>query len=156
MTLRTLLDVLADFVREDLKEMVLPVSQELYTENPPMRAIEVHKQRMPSPEDQKKRAPYILLQIVNGDDRKDESVVNVRMIIVTFEWSAEQGALSLLNIVEKLRFDLQKKGVIGKAFELEKPLEYLIYQEDITPYHVAELSTNWKLPVIEREVNFNF
>jgi hypothetical protein len=151
---RSLIDALADFIREDLKEMLLPIKQEVWTEDQPERAIEVHKYRMPSAEDAKDQVPYILLQMLNGEDLENESKVAIRAIIVTFNWDPEQGALSLLNIISKLRFDLQRTGVVGEMYELKKPFEWLIYPDETMPYHIAEISTTWSVPVIERDVPF--
>lgn len=158
MNLRALLDALADFIKTSLMEMRLPVKQEGWEGQPKNRAIEVYKQRMPSASDAKEKVPYILLQMLNGSDDYQKSTgewtnkVAIRVIITTFDWDPEQGALSLLNIVEKLRFDIEKAGVIGKRFELLEPFEFLIYPDDTMPYHVAELSTVWSIPAVEREI----
>jgi hypothetical protein len=157
MNLRALLDALAEFVETSLQEMRLPVKQEGWDDQPRTRAIEIYKQRMPSASDAKEKVPYVLLQMLNGsDDEKasgeQEHKASIRVIVTIFDWDPQQGALSLLNIVEKLRFDLLKAGIIGDRFTLLKPFEFLIYPDDTIPYHVAELSTVWGIPAVEREI----
>jgi hypothetical protein len=66
----------------------------------------------------------------------------------------EEGALLLLNLMERLRIRLLKDVVIAGQFELdlEAGLETLIYPDDTAPYYAGELLSTWKLPAVEREV----
>ncbi|MCD8052256.1 MAG: hypothetical protein LUE89_11370 [Clostridiales bacterium] len=157
-SLRGLLDALQIFVKDSLKEMQLPVSQEGPGDDPMTRPIEVYKQRLDDPTNAREKIPYILLQILNGEDTRDsntrepEASVTVRAIIAIYERDPSEGALALINIVEKLRMDLLRTGVIGGAYEILEPFEYLFYPEDTIPYHVAELSTTWRIGTVERVV----
>lgn len=104
-----------------------------------------------------KEKEKLLLQILNGADDmsngRSESTINVRILIAVYDEDPEQGALATENIVERLRVSLQRAGSIGKRFELVKPFEYLFYPDDTVQYdvyHLAEISTKWKIPPVER------
>ena len=163
MTFRGLLDALEAFIKNELRELTLPVKSEEWNNEPLFRGIEVYKQKMPRPVDVEERIPYILLQLLNGvddiKDGRDENTVNVRIIITIYDEDPESGALITETIVERLRVGLQQAGAIGKYFELQKPFEYIFYPDDTeqyNPYHLAEISTKWKIPPVERKLPFNW
>ena len=155
-TLESLLDCMKEFIAEDLKEYQLPVKQDGWEGQPNYRPVEVCEMAMPEPDEDHERIPYILLQLLNGRDERGEDgqmkcVANVRVIITIYDPDKREGKLALLYIVQRLRRDLIRAGVIGGCFELQWPLEYLIYPDDSEWYHLAELSTQWAVPAEERD-----
>ena len=129
--LENLLDCLKEFIEEDLKDCTLPVKQDGWEDQPNERPIEVHEMTMPEPDEDHERIPYILLQLLNGKDERGNdgqmhSIVNVRIVITIYDRDMREGRMNLLYIVQRLRRDLQHKGVIGNCFTLKMPLEYLI------------------------------
>ncbi|MCD7918640.1 MAG: hypothetical protein LUG45_00895 [Clostridiales bacterium] len=161
MTLRGLLDALADFTEDALKDIQLPVKQEGHDEERfTTRAVKCYKQRMPEPDDAEQRCPYILLQLLNGSDDRDnttsiqENEAVIRMVISTYDRDREQGSLAVLTIVERLRFLLLKTGVLAERYELLTPLEFQIYPDDTGPYCLAEMNTVWRIPAVERNLPF--
>lgn len=151
MTLENLLDDLKAFLQEDLKEIRLPVNPKSNEDTAP-RAFTVYKMGLPEPEDWEGRIPYIILQMLNGTDSEKENTVKVRILITLFNRDREEGRMTLLHVVQKLRLDLQRKGVIGRRFVLQQPFEYLFYTDDTGPYHLAEIMTVFSVPPIERDV----
>lgn len=155
MSLRRLLDSLAEFIREDLKSMELPVKDTEFSETVGKRSPEVYRQRMPSASDAEEAVPYILLQMLNGADKRSagtgerSSTAEIRAIVVTYEQDPEEGALSLINIIERLRQDLETVKVIGGSYKLIEPFEWLFYEDDTMPYHIAEFHTVWEIPTVE-------
>lgn len=152
-----LLDCLKEFIEEDLKDCTLPVKQDGWEDQPNERPIEVHEMTMPEPDEDHERIPYILLQLLNGKDERGNdgqmhSIVNVRIVITIYDRDMREGRMNLLYIVQRLRRDLQHKGVIGNCFTLKMPLEYLIYPDEIEWYHLAEMATQWEIPAEERQV----
>lgn len=161
MTFRGLLDALEAAVKAELGTMQLPVKQEGWDDQPLSRDVEIFKQKVPPVTDVEQKIPYILLQIVNGVDDvdsngKNENTVSVRMVITIYDEDPDQGRLAAQNIVERLRVGLQRRGVIGKRFELTKPFEYAFYVDDTAlynPYHQAEIMTKWKIPPVKRQMS---
>lgn len=165
MTLSGLLESLKQFIEDELKELVLKVPPEYEdAEDLPdvpavkKRGIAVYKQRLPI-RGEEPLEPYIQLVIPAGkdektNDRSDENTVNVRMGIVIYDEKPDEGALTLMHIVEKLRYDLQRKGQVGDRFILGSPFEFLFYDEETAGYHVAEISTVWKVPAVHPDIPF--
>ena len=105
------------------------------------------------------KAPYIIHQLITGQDIQEprqhvSSSVSIRSICCVYHPDEEEGALLLLNLMERLRIRLLKDVVIAGQFELdlEAGLETLIYPDDTAPYYAGELLSTWKLPAVEREV----
>ena len=113
--------------------------------------------RLPDKKAETEKAPYILLQLVNGSDSQEtgqpqEGECYVRVVACVYSEDASVGAMHLLNLITRLRTALLKQRVIGGQFLLKLPLEYLAYPDDTAPYFMGEMATTWSLPTIEREV----
>ena len=113
--------------------------------------------RLPTKEDQTQKIPYILLQLLTGKDDKqerepEEAMCQIRIVVATYSEDGGQGAYDVLNVILRLRAELEKTGIIGQQFVLQKPLEYIIYPESPQPYYLGEMITNWSIPTIKREV----
>lgn len=158
MTPIILLDRLEEFVTDVTKDIKLQVKvRNLNPEEEKERAANVYKMRLPKKEDQVQQIPYILLQFLNGkDDKKEkepeESMCAVRIVVATYSEDGGQGAYDLLNVLLRIRSELEKTGIIGGQFVLQKPLEYIVYPDSTEPYYLGEMITNWSIPTIKREV----
>lgn len=156
-TLERLMDALKDVIETDLKEYLLPVKQEGWSDQLLERPMEVWEMVMPEPDEGHERIPYILLQLLNGkDERKDdgrtECVVNVRIVITVYDREGVDGRLRVMRIIQRIRDILWKAGTIGKIFELQE-LEFLIYPDETEWYHLGEMVTTWKVPEIQRDLS---
>ena len=158
MTPIILLDRLEEFVKKVTGDIKLQVKvRNLNPEEEKERAANVYKMRLPKKEDQVQQIPYILLQFINGkDDKKEkepeESMCAVRIVVATYTEDGGQGAYDLLNVILRIRSELEKAGIIGGQFVLQKPLEYIVYPDSTEPYYLGEMITNWSIPTIKREV----
>lgn len=156
MTPVILLDNLAEFVKEKTANIILQVRTQPGEEGKE-RPAEVHKMRLPQKEDSTKRVPYILLQLITGKDGmndrgQQESVCQVRVVVATYSEDQNVGSYDVLNVIMKLRTELERKRILAEQFVLQDPLEYLIYPEDYHPYYFGEMMTNWSIPEIKQEV----
>lgn len=158
MTPIILLEQLAEFIKEKTKDILLQVRVKKDSSEKKERAAEVHKMNLPTKEDEIQRIPYILLQFLIGKDEKeenelDESNCKIRIVVSIYSENGELGSYDVLNVLLRIRSELQKVGVIGGYFVLKKPLEYIVYPDNKPPYHFGEMVTNWSIPVIQREVD---
>lgn len=155
MTPIILLDNLAEFVKENTKNIILQVKTDPGTQQKE-RPAEIHKMRLPRKEDSTKRIPYILLQILTGKDDTENgqrtSRCQIRIVVATYSEDQKQGAYDVLNVILRIQSELEKVGIIANQFCLQDPLEYLIYPDDLHPYYFGEMITNWSVPEIKREV----
>ncbi len=155
MTPVILLDNLEEFVKEKTKDIKLRVRVRKPEQGQEKeRAADVYKMRLPKKEDQTEKVPYILLQFLTGKDgeAQEGSACQIRIVVATYAENDSMGAYDVLNVLLRIRSELQKTGIIGGYFALKKPLEYLVYPDSTQPYFLGEMITNWSIPTIEREV----
>ena len=159
MTKNVLLDVLAAFTSDAVSDLILPVRASKAVPDPEDRAAEVYKMRLPDSKSAKDKAPYIQHQIITGGDKqpsgqKIDCRATVRSIFVVYDDDESEGALNLLNLMERLRIRLLQQVVIGEQFELnlQEGVETMIYPDDTAPYFMGEMVTVWNLPPVQREV----
>jgi hypothetical protein len=179
MTPAILLERLKEFIQENTADIILsvrPVKNKTLPAAPrskdktadesagnviTSRAAEVHLMRLPDKDAEENRIPYILLQLLTGVDTQEQgqrgdSEAKIRIVVATYSDNDSEGALDTLNLITRIRIALLKAGEIGKQFLLRKPLEYLIYPDDTSPYFFGEIMTIWEMPAIEREVNTHY
>lgn len=154
------LKALTEFTCEVTKDMILPVSLQKEDDGQQkFRAPEVHRMRLPDSRQAKKKAPYIIHQIVTGTDKQEDmrgttSHTVVRSIFSVYCDDEEEGGLMLLALMERLRIALLQQVVIGNQFALNTRagLETMYYPDDTAPYFSGEMVSTWRLPGIQREV----
>lgn len=157
MTPTILLDELKSYIQEKTKDLMLPVRVGRGSEGPKERPAKVHLMNLPKKEDETQQVPYILIKYLTGKDeqpegQRTESGCMVRLIVATYAEDAEEGGMALLNVISRIRYNLLKDRLIAGQFELDTPLETIIYPDDTRPYYLGEIMTNWSIPSIEREV----
>lgn len=158
MTKVILLEQLRDFTAKAVQDLILPVAMQKGDRDPPApRAAEVHRGRLPDSSAARKKAPYILHQIVTGKDSQPSELppsasADVRTIFCVYHSDEEQGALALLNLMEQLRIALLQHPVLGGQFllDLQAGLESLVYPENLAPYYAGEMLSTWRLPPVAR------
>lgn len=160
----TRLDLLKSFqilTVEETKDIIMPTALQKGDEEQEYRTAAVHLMRLPESSAVKKKAPYILHQLITGKDHQatgteaSASAV-VRSIFCVYNGNEEEGALMLVNLMERLRIRLLRQVVMDGRYQLdlEAGLEMLIYPDDTAPYYAGEMISTWKLPAIKREVTF--
>ena len=159
MTRVILLEQLKAFTEASVKDIIMPVSMQKGDSEQAYRAAEVYKMRLPDGNAAKKKAPYIIHQIITGSDEQPEgnpvtSRAVIRSIFTVYNNDEQEGAMMLLNLIERLRIDLMKSVVIGEQFilDLQSGIEYLIYPDNTAPYFSGEMVSVWEIPAVKREV----
>jgi len=119
------------------------------------RSAKVYLMTLPTKETEEKQlVPYILLQLLTGKDdqkpgEKPKASCKIRIVVTTYAKDDNEGVFDVINLITTLRIELEKAGTIGKKYNLLMPLEYLIYDIDLSPFYGGEMMTNWSLPPIE-------
>lgn len=162
MTRVMLLRALKDFTLDATRDLLLPVRVQSAEEEPQERPAEVHLMRLPDSSAAKKKAPYIIHQVITGKDeqkpgKRQTSSAEVRSIFCVYDPDEEEGGLLLLNLMERVRIALLKQGVLDSRYQLdlEAGLETVSYPDDTAPYYAGEMASRWRLPGIVREVSAN-
>ena len=151
MTKVILLERLRDFTKEATADLIMATAMQEGDAEQKHRAADVYLMRLPDSKAAKKKAPYILHQIITGADKHPSGERDIFCVDAEDE---QEGGLMLLNLMERVRIGLLRKVVIGNQFTLDKEvgLESLVYPDDMAPYFAGEMVSTWKLPTIEREV----
>lgn len=154
-------DALADYIKDQTEEMILPTKREKGETEAEYRSANVYEFSLPNTRTAVKFAPYILLKKVTGSDvikhgGHNRSFVTVRAIFCVFNEDPQEGSKMLINLMERLRIALLKWPIVDKRFTLYLPdedgkIETVIYQEDIQPYYAGEMVTTWQIPSIQEE-----
>lgn len=125
------------------------------------RPPDVYKMRLSDSSHFKKLAPYIILQFVNGIDmqktgRWEDSSAVVRIILCVYSEREDEGSMTLLNVMDRLRLDLLRHPVVGDAFKLDtdQGLESLVYVDDTAPFYGGEMMATFFCPPVPRDVRF--
>lgn len=153
------LEKLKRFTLDATRDLLLPVRVQSAEETPSERPAEVHLMRLPDSEAAKKKAPYIIHQIITGKDvqkpgEQAACTTEIRSIFCVYCPDEEEGGMLLLNLMERLRIALLRQAVLDQRYQLdlEAGLEIILYPDDSAPYYAGEMASRWRLPGMEREV----
>lgn len=152
MTALDLLESLERYCKENTKDMRLvarvPENGTEAGERPP----EVFVGNLPNKESEKKAAPYILLKLLTKKTDDEESVCRVRIICVTYSEDKQENYIQCLNVLTRLETKLLEDVVITNRYSCQKPIETIMYDDDLEVYQVGEMMTTWEMPKAERDV----
>lgn len=161
MTMNTLLDALKAFSEAAVKDLLLPVAPQEDDDGQQYRAAEIHKMRLPDASSAKKKTPYIIHQVVTSKtvqppgERFPVTSTVIRSVFAVYGTDEQEGALSLLNLMDRLQIELERQVVIGEQFQLDlnAGIETMVYPENTAPYFIGEMSTTWNHRAVRREVS---
>lgn len=154
-----LLTMLKAFIEESTADLLFRVSVQrgdVFSEDRPPA---VYLMRLPDTESYTKKAPYIIIQAVTGNDEQPsgdtvQSECGVRLVFCVYDEDGQQGSMRLLEVMERVRIALLRRPVIGKRYQLDlqQKLQMLVYTDDIYPYYGGEIYTVWRMPSPDREI----
>lgn len=179
MTRWDFLDAITDYTREIFRDVKLPKNidpEEIPDMDPDalfqedgeeMTGLTVYKMRLPDSTSNLTAAPYCLHQIVTGTDGYDDtgapkSSVLLRSVFCIYHPFTEDltreydtGAERVVEVAERFRISVLRDGMIANRFVLDisenRELETLYYPDDLRPYYIAEVASNWIIPPVKRE-----
>lgn len=158
MTPSDLLEQFKVFAEEKLNNLLLPIKK-APGEEPEYRSPEVFKMNLPNKSAQKEKAPYVVLQFLNGNDSQNpgedmESVCNIRVVVCAYSEDLDEGPLNVLNMLVRLRSALLEDRILANRYQLQPPLEYLVYPDNPAPFFFGEMITVWKIPTVRRKISY--
>lgn len=107
---------------------------------------------LPDKEAEKKEAPYILLKLLTKKSDEEESICRVRIICVTFSEDKQENYIQCLNVITKIEMKLLEDVVVDNRYFCQKPIETIIYDDDLEIYQIGEMMTIWEMPKVERNI----
>ena len=178
MTRQDFLDAIKAYTEETFRDVRLPKNVDpeeittvdpdaLFAEDGETVPLSVYKMRLPDSASNLSAAPYCLHQIVTGTDGYDEhgkakSTVLLRSVFCIYHpftenlaLESDPGADRVMEVAERFRISILRDGMIDNRFVLDismdRELETLYYPDDLRPYYIAEIASNWILPAVQRE-----
>ena len=178
MTRRDFLDAVTDWTKALFKDVLLPKNadpEEIETVDPDalfvedgsaMTHLSVYRMRLPDYDSLTAPAPYCLHQIVTGVDGydetgRDQSSVLLRSVFCIYHpftddltLGYDRGAERAMEVAERFRVAVLREGMIAGRFVLNLRLgqvETLYYPDDMRPYYITEVASNWDIPAVRRE-----
>lgn len=152
MTPLELLESLKAYCEEITKDMLLvarvPENGAEAGERPPKAFIG----NLPDKETEKRAAPYILLKLLTKKTDDEESVCRVRIICVTFSEDKQENYIQCLNLLTRIETKLLEDVVIDNRYSCQKPIESILYDDDLEVYQIGEMMTIWEMQKAERNV----
>lgn len=152
MTPLELLQSLKKYVEEITKNMVLIARVPENGKEEARRPPKVFIGHLPEKELEKKAAPYILLKLLTKKTDDEESVCRVRIICVTFSEDKEENYIQCLNLLTKIEQKLLEDVVIEQHYSCQKPIETIVYDDDLEVYQIGEMMTIWEMTKTQRNV----
>lgn len=158
MTRIILLEELKEATEAAVSELILPVALQKSDSEQQYRAADVHLMRLPDSSAATKKCPYILHQFVIGEDKQEprerpKSTAVIRSVFAVYYEDEQEGALALMNLMERVRIALLRHPVLGGQFclDLSEGFQTAVDYEDTAPYFKGEMVTSWTIPAVERE-----
>lgn len=153
MTRVQLLNDLKLFCENAVKDMVFPLQVQKGDTKEQKSASTVYKMRLPDSKSYEKYAPYIIVQIVGGNHiqkagQESLHTVKVRLVFCVYCENESDGAIMLLNVMDRVQEKLMESRVVGGVFELNchEPFETQIYYEDTAPFFGGEMTEHLLFP----------
>jgi len=168
MTRLDFLNSMKRFTEEIMKDLMLPVRAQEDGEDTIYRPPAVYRMRLPDMGATDKKAPYILHQLVTGDDeqkagQRDGSMVLLRSVFCVYHPmpfdnpDEEEGMLSLVEVMERWRIGVLRTRLLDGRYKLDldaAPLEALYYPDNMAPYYIGEFASNWRMPEISQDTKY--
>lgn len=153
MTPLDLMQSLKAYCEEKTEDMILvarvPENGTEAGERPPRVFIG----NLPDKEAEKKEAPYILLKLLTTKDEDEASICMVRIIVVTFSEDKQENYIQCLNVITRIKTKLLEDVIIEKRYSCRKPIETIMYDDELEVYQIGEIMTTWEMPQVQRNVN---
>lgn len=153
MTYLDLLTSLKSYCMEITKDIVMTAKTERGETERGERPPRVFIGNLPDKEAEKREAPYILLKQLTTKADDEERTAKVRIIIVTYSQDKQENYIQCLNVLSKIESKLLEDVVIAERYSCQKPIETVMYEDDLETYQIAELMTIWEMPPINRIVD---
>lgn len=152
MTPLDLLESLKAYCEKNTKDMLLVARVQENGKEAGERQPKVFIGNLPNKESEKKAAPYILLKLLSKKVDDEENICRVRIICVTFSEDKQENYIQCLNLLTRIETKLLEDVVIDNRYSCQKPIESIMYDDDLEVYQIGEMMTIWELPKPERDV----
>lgn len=158
MTRVKLIEDLKLMCEEAVEKMRLPLAVQRGDVKRQFREPKIFGMRLPNSDSAEKYAPYIIVQLINSSHVQKAGkppfyTAVVRFVFAVYSEDEQDGAIMLLNVMDRVQQKLLAKVQVGKPFLLDvhEPVESIVYPDNTAPYYAGEMLATFILPPTERE-----
>ena len=110
--------------------------------------------------------PGMIVMLDDGTDDNEETQLNFRIKIVTYDLGLSdeegkvtpnaQGFKDLLNVITRIRLELQLNPVVNESIFINKPIEWSMDEEQNYPYWSANVKFKGSMAPLKTNIEQNF
>ena len=137
--------ILLDSLSAEIKKIV--DNFRLDTKTDVKKSPSVHTGYLPLEDDDDAVFPYVIIRLVDVDDKENESIAKIVILIGTYS-EDDDFCRDCINVGQRIRQELLIKRQLDNRFRLQLPfkLECPDGQQQPYPEAVAWLTTLWTIP----------
>ena len=99
--------------------------------------------------------PYVVVFLREGELPAQGELQNVDVVLVVCVCDPDpdrQGFRDALHIVNKIMTHYGENGIVGRRYEVQYPIKWVVQEEDKHPYYFAGVALKLAAPAIFKEV----
>ena len=99
--------------------------------------------------------PYVIVRIPGGELPKQDTRQQVELVLVICVYDPDpnrQGFRDALHIVNTILTHYGRNGIVGRRYEVQYPIQWVVPEEDTHPYYFAGMALKLAAPAIFKEV----
>lgn len=91
-------------------------------------------------EDDDEDVPYVLIRLGKGKADYEEATVEVHFYVGVLDKDVDNGYISCLNIIDRIRHELQATPFVANAYEVRPPFNWIMADKETYPVWFGMLS----------------
>ena len=99
--------------------------------------------------------PYVIVRIPGGELPGQDTRQQVELVLVVCVYDPDpnrQGFRDALHIVNAILTHYGRNGIVGRRYEVQYPIQWVVPEEDTHPYYFAGMALKLAAPAIFKEV----
>ncbi|MFS0766040.1 hypothetical protein [Peribacillus phoenicis] len=98
--------------------------------------------------------PYVIIQLNEGTQVTDVSSEDIKIMFIIGIFdndSSNQGYREVTRIINRITTNLTLNPLVNRKFEMNYPIKWTIYEEDVAPYFFGGIETTWAVSTFSRQ-----
>ena len=98
---------------------------------------------------------YVIVRIPGGELPNQDTRQQVELVLVICVYDPDpnrQGFRDALHIVNTILTHYGRNGIVGRRYEVQYPIQWVVPEEDTHPYYFAGMALKLAAPAIFKEV----
>ena len=99
--------------------------------------------------------PYVIVRIPGGELPGQDTRQQVELVLVICVYDPDpnrQGFRDALHIVNTILTHYGRNGIVGRRYEVQYPIQWVVPEDDTHPYYFAGMALKLAAPAIFKEV----